>query len=59
MANQRLDTVLDLAKDADRRAKAKACAMDEKTALVASRAVKDFKGSEDFKAEVGEAMYDA
>lgn len=62
MANQRLNAELDLAKDADRRAKeakAKAHAIEEKMALEASHAIKDFKSLEDFKTEVGEAMFDA
>lgn len=52
--------MLDLAKDADRGAKeveAKAHAMEEKIVSTASRAIEDFKSSEDFKTEVGDAVY--
>lgn len=54
LANQRLDMVLDLAKEVDWRVKeieAKACTMEEKVALVASHAIEDFKGLEDFKSK--------
>lgn len=62
LANQMLDIMLGLAKEADQRAKeteAKASTMKEKIELVKSRAIKDFKNLEDFKIEVEEAVYDA
>lgn len=38
---------------------AKASTIEVKVALAVSCAVEDFKGSKDFKSEVGKAVYDA